>query len=206
MARRCARPMSHASISSPTSPWFAGPYFPRVTDRPIAQDLLRVLRTGKPARFASRPDEDDWHQAMETETFAEEFLAAMDVRGRITGHALAPEPARQDATAAARHRRRFRHLRMLDGGAGVPGLRASVLEKPPVDAVARRAIARARIRRPRRRRRQRHAPGSAARGLRHAPLLERAARLGRGRRASTPARVSARRCRQVARSSSTTRS
>jgi acetylserotonin N-methyltransferase len=123
-----------------TSPWFAGPYFPRITDRPIAQDILQVLRSGKPARFASRPDEDDWHQAMETETFADEFLAAMDVRGRITGHALA-----QNLRGKG-----YRKLLDIGGGSGIfacamvaqaSGLRASVLEKPPVDAVARRAIA-----------------------------------------------------------------
>ncbi len=124
-----------------SSPWFIGPYYPRVSDRPIAGDLLEVLRTGQPARFASRADEDDWHVAMQTETFAEEFLAAMDCRGMITGAALA-RSVRLDG-----------RQRLLDigGGSGVfacafaaaqPGLRASVLEKPPVDRVAARAIAR----------------------------------------------------------------
>ena len=122
-----------------TSPWFAGPYFPRLTDRPIAQDLLRILGTGNPARFASRPDEDDWHQAMETEAFAEEFLAAMDVRGRLTGPALARNLGEKP----------YRRLLDVAGGSGIyacsmaarfASLRASVLEKPPVDAVARRAI------------------------------------------------------------------
>jgi SAM-dependent methyltransferase len=122
-----------------TSPWFMGPYFPRVTDRPIAQDLLHVLRTGKPAKFASRADEDDWHQAMESESFAEEFLAAMDVRGLLTGRALAQN-------LGGKH---YRRLLDIAGGSGIyacalaaryPDLRASVLEKPPVDAVARRAI------------------------------------------------------------------
>src|SRR5215204_496972 len=30
------------------SPWYLGPYYPTLADRPIAQDLLNVLRTGKP--------------------------------------------------------------------------------------------------------------------------------------------------------------
>ena len=124
-----------------TSPWFAGPYFPRVTDRPIAQDLLRILSTDKPAKFASRADEDDWHQAMESEAFAEEFLAAMDVRGRLTGQALAHNL----------RTKRYRRLLDIAGGSGIfacslvasiPDLRASVLEKPPVDAVTRRALER----------------------------------------------------------------
>jgi predicted O-methyltransferase YrrM len=122
-----------------TSPWFMGPYFPKISDRPIARDLIEVLRTGKPARFASRPDEDDWHRAMETEAFAEEFLAAMDVRGRLSAQAFGT------AVGDARYRR----LLDVGGGSGIyacslaahwPELQASVLEKPPVDAVARRAI------------------------------------------------------------------
>jgi SAM-dependent methyltransferase len=123
-----------------TSPWFLGPYFPRVSDRPIAADLVAILRSGQPASFASRKDTDDWHKAMEQEAFAEEFLAAMDVRGRFTGHALAANLA-------------LRGRRLLDvaGGTGVfacalaarfPDLRATVLEKPPVDRIAARIIAR----------------------------------------------------------------
>jgi acetylserotonin N-methyltransferase len=124
-----------------TSPWYLGPYYPRVADRPIARDLIEVLRTGQPARFAGREDEDDWHRAMESETVAEEFTAAMDRRGALTAQAL----ARQIDLAG--------HERLLDiaGGSGVfacalarrfPGLRASVLEKAPVDAIAHRSIAR----------------------------------------------------------------
>jgi len=124
-----------------SSPWFLGPYFPRVTDRPIAADLIEILRTDRPARFASRKDTDDWHTAMENETFAEEFLAAMDVRGRFTAQAIA---ARLDLDGG-------RRLLDVAGGTGVfacalaarfPDLRASVLEKPPVDRIASRIIAR----------------------------------------------------------------
>jgi len=124
-----------------SSPWFLGPYFPRVSDRPIAVDLIEILRTDQPAHFASRKDADDWHKAMEDETFAEEFLAAMDVRGRFTAHALA---ARLDLKGG-------RRLLDVAGGTGVfacalaarfPDLRATVLEKPPVDRIAGRAIAR----------------------------------------------------------------
>ena len=122
-----------------TSPWFLGPYFPKVTDRPIARDLLQVLRTGEPARFAGRPDEGDWHRAMETETFAEEFLAAMDCRGLLSAQVLA-----RNLPPGSRRR-----VLDIGGGSGIyacglvahaQDLRAAVLEKPPVDRVARRAI------------------------------------------------------------------
>jgi predicted O-methyltransferase YrrM len=124
-----------------SSPWFLGPYFPRVDDRPIAVDLIQVLRTGQPAHFASRKDTNDWHKAMADETFAEEFLAAMDVRGRLTAPAIAG-----GLDLGGGHR-----LLDVAGGTGVfacalaarfPDLRATVLEKPPVDRIAAKAIAR----------------------------------------------------------------
>ena len=122
-----------------TSPWFLGPYFPKLADRPIARDLIGVLRTDQPAHFASREDQSDWHKAMEAETFAEEFTAAMDCRGLLLGQAL------------AKHVDLRNHQRLLDiaGGSAIyacslaarfPHLRASVLEKPPVDRIAARAI------------------------------------------------------------------
>jgi SAM-dependent methyltransferase len=123
------------------SRWYLGPYYPKAADRPIARDLIEVLRTGAPAHFASRPDEADWHRAMETEAFAEEFTAAMNCRGLLTAPALAQQ---LDLS---------RHQRLLDiaGGSGVfacsfaerfPHLHASVLEKAPVDRIAAREIAR----------------------------------------------------------------
>ena len=122
-----------------SSPWFLGPYYPRVTDRPIAQDLIQVLRTGQPANFASRKDAADWHRAMETESVAEEFTAAMDCRGLLLAQALA---SRLDLGGP-------RRLLDIAGGSGIyacslaahfPALTASVLEKPPVDRIAARAI------------------------------------------------------------------
>jgi len=123
-----------------TSPWFLGPYFPRLEDRPIARDLLEVLRTDRPANYAGRKDEGDWHRAMEREPIAEEFTAAMDRRGLILAQALARQidlrPCRQ--------------LLDIAGGSGIyacalaahfPELRATVMEKSPVDSIASRAIA-----------------------------------------------------------------
>jgi SAM-dependent methyltransferase len=123
-----------------TSPWFLGPYYPKVSDRPIARDLIAVLRSGQPANFAGRRDEQDWHKAMATEDFAEDFTAAMDRRGLLLSRVLA---ANLDLRG---------HSRLLDvaGGSGIyacaiaarfPHVSAAVLEKPPVDNIARRAIA-----------------------------------------------------------------
>lgn len=134
--RLTARAREHLVASSP---WFLGPYFPKVADRPIARDLLAVLRTGQPANFASRASEADWHRAMETEAVAEEFTAAMDCRGLLLARALAT-----NLDLAGRRR-----LLDIAGGSGiyacsiaahVPGLTATVLEKPPVDRIATRAI------------------------------------------------------------------
>ena len=123
-----------------SSPWFLGPYFPPVTDRPIAADLINVLRTGAPANFGSRKSEADWHKAMESETFAEEFTAAMDRRGQLLAQGLA---SRLDLGSR-------RRLLDIGGGSGIYAcglaarirdLHGAVLEKPPVDRIAARAIA-----------------------------------------------------------------
>jgi hypothetical protein len=118
-----------------TSPWFLGPYYESLKNRPVALDLLRVLRTGKPASWGSQKDEKDWHKAMETEAFATQFTAAMDCRGVYLAQAV--------AKSIDLSRRR----RVLDvaGGSGVyacslvthhPHLSATVFEKPPVDGIA----------------------------------------------------------------------
>ena len=123
------------------SPWHLGPYYESLKDRPVAIDLLKVLRTGKPANWGSRTDEKDWHRAMETEEFAAQFTAAMDCRGVYLAQAVAK------AVDLSGRRR----LLDIAGGSGVyscslvshyPALAATVFEKPPVDTIAARAIAR----------------------------------------------------------------
>jgi len=122
------------------SPWYLGPYYESLKDRPVALDLLNVLRTGKPANWGSRKDEKDWHRAMETEEFATQFTAAMDCRGVYLAQAVAKSV---DLSGQ-------RHLLDIAGGSGIyacslvghyPRLSATVLEKPPVDRIAARAIA-----------------------------------------------------------------
>ncbi len=122
------------------SPWYLGPYYPTVGDRPVAAELLTVLRTGKPANWGTHQAKDDWHKAMEREEFAAAFTAAMDCRGIYLSQFVAR------AVDLGSHRQ----LLDIAGGSGIyacalaahhPHLRGTVLEKPPVDRVAAAAIA-----------------------------------------------------------------
>jgi hypothetical protein len=121
------------------SPWNLAPYYASMKDRPQTHDMLKVLRTGKPANWGSY-DPQAWAQAMEREDFATQFTAAMDCRGVLLGPALAKALDLQASTA----------LLDIAGGSGIyasamvarhPHLRAAVLDKPPVDRIAREAIA-----------------------------------------------------------------
>ena len=123
-----------------TSPWFLGPYYESLKDRPVALDLLKVLRTGKPANWGSQKNVADWHKAMESEAFAAQFTAAMDCRGVYLAQAVA---AAVDLTWRS-------HVLDIAGGSGIyacslvthhPHLSATVFEKPPVDRIAAGAIA-----------------------------------------------------------------
>jgi 3-hydroxy-5-methyl-1-naphthoate 3-O-methyltransferase len=123
------------------SPWYLRPYYPSLEDRPIARDLLDVLRTGRPANWAAREAGKDWHQSMESEKFAASFTAAMDCRGLYLAQSI----------AGSIDLRQRRHLLDVGGGSGVyacvlaahnPHLRATVLDKPPVDRIAGAAITR----------------------------------------------------------------
>ena len=122
------------------SPWFLGPYFGSLKDRPVALDMVKVLRTDKPANWSSSKTEKEWSKAMEDEDFAARFTAAMDCRGVYLGRAVAEALAPGGRT------------RLLDiaGGSGIyacaiaaghPALHATVFEKPPVDQVAAKLIA-----------------------------------------------------------------
>ena len=122
------------------SPWFLGPYYASLKERPVCKDLLHVLRTGKPANWGSEKGRQDWHKSMETEEFAEQFTAAMDCRGTFLAQAAAKK---LDLGSC-------RSLLDIAGGSGIyacsfvahfPALRATVLEKPPVDGITRKAVA-----------------------------------------------------------------
>jgi hypothetical protein len=117
------------------------PYYASLKRRPQVAEMLEVVRSGRPASWTGPQSAQPWVDAMQSESFAAEFTAAMDCRGVV----LAPALASRLSLEASR--------RLLDiaGGSGVyacaladatPGLQASVLERAPMDEVARRAISR----------------------------------------------------------------
>lgn len=125
------------------SPWDLTPYYGSLRDRPVVQDFVRVLKTGRPAHWAGLDEaSDDWHGSMLSEDFARTFTAAMDCRGVFLGKKLADTVAEELADA--------RRLLDVGGGSGVyacalaanaPQLEAVVFEQAPVDEIARGKIA-----------------------------------------------------------------
>ncbi len=120
------------------SPFSLTPYYASFKDRPICRDFVAILRSGRPRNWAGAAH-GEWVEAMKKPEFARQFTAAMDCRGVYLGRGVA-----RNAPFATRHR-----LLDIAGGSGVyacciveehPQLRATVLERPPVDEVARRAI------------------------------------------------------------------
>lgn len=122
-----------------SSPWYLGPYYASLKDRPVCKDFLQVLRTDKPANWGSYKDEKDWARAMEDPAFAENFTAAMDCRGVYLSQAVAKAV---DLSSRSR-------LLDIAGGSGIyacslvahyPELQAAVFEKPPVHKISEAAI------------------------------------------------------------------
>jgi 2-polyprenyl-3-methyl-5-hydroxy-6-metoxy-1,4-benzoquinol methylase len=121
------------------SPFYIGPYYASLKDRPVCKDMLSALRTDRVANWGSFKDEQAWAKAMEDETFANNFTAAMDCRGVYLGQAVA-----KSLDLSSR-----RKLLDIGGGSGIyacslvahfKNLHAAVFEKPPVDKAAQRAI------------------------------------------------------------------
>ena len=117
-----------------SSQWCLNPYISSLKDRPTCHDMLRVLKTGKPANWGAKKDEKEWAVAMEKEDFAQSFTAGMDSRGAYLAPVLA---GKLDLSG---------NKKLLDiaGGSGIysaaivarhPHISAAVLEKPPVDKV-----------------------------------------------------------------------
>ena len=132
------------------SPFDLRPYYASLRERPGCTELLGVLRTGRPAAWASATPIDhagptvgshgqDWAGRLGDPAFAGTITAAMDARGRY----LAPALARALTDLGAR--------RVLDvvGSSGIYaaaladglGLTGTVFERPPVDTVARTLLA-----------------------------------------------------------------
>ncbi len=123
-----------------TSPFFIGPYYASLKERPVVRDYVKILRTGRPANWGSYAHEKPWSEAMLTDEFATTFTAAMDCRGVYLGAAMAKK-------IPAQGRRR---LLDIAGGSGIyacavvanhPHVAATVFERTPVDRIARAMIA-----------------------------------------------------------------
>ncbi|HUL51201.1 MAG TPA: methyltransferase [Candidatus Nitrosotalea sp.] len=121
------------------SPWFIGAYFASLKERPVCKDMLKVLKSDRPANWGSIQNEKEWAKSMEDPVFASQFTAAMDSRGVYLGQVV----------ARVLKLRGRRALLDIAGGSGIysccivarhPRLTATVLEKPPVDKVARDSI------------------------------------------------------------------
>jgi 2-polyprenyl-3-methyl-5-hydroxy-6-metoxy-1,4-benzoquinol methylase len=123
------------------SPWYLGPYYKPIADSPILQSFIGILKTGKPANWQAKSTGADWHESMKDETFARDFTALMNCRGITFGQCLAEAltPWLSDRN----------HILDVGGGSGIycstivtrhSHMIATVLEQPPVDAIARKEI------------------------------------------------------------------
>ena len=115
------------------------PYFGNLADRPIVEKMLEVLKTGHPASWGGQAGKKDWAKAMEDKDFADNFTAGMDSRGAYFAPGL----------AKAFDFSKYNSLLDVAGGSGIyaasvkaewPDLQTTVLEKPPVDDIARQAL------------------------------------------------------------------
>lgn len=126
---------------NPKSPWYLGPYYEPYRNSEVYAGYLRVLRSGKPANWGAQRDGDDWHESMRQADFAKTFTEIMNCRGKVLGQHLA------DKTISLLANKR----KLLDvgGGSGIyaltilarhPEMEGIVLEKAPVDEIARANI------------------------------------------------------------------
>ncbi|MCM2370521.1 methyltransferase [Aporhodopirellula aestuarii] len=124
------------------SQWYLGPYYQPIADSPVRKDFVSILKTGKPANWQAKSDGADWHESMKDPDFARSFTDLMNCRGITFGQKLAAAVSEQVAG--------YSHMLDVGGGSGIysstmvarhPHLRATVLEQPPVDTIARREIA-----------------------------------------------------------------
>jgi SAM-dependent methyltransferase len=110
-------------------------YVGSLKNRPICDDMKKVLLTGKPANWAAAKEGKDWAAAMEDGTFAESFTAGMNSRGAYLASGV----------VKVLNLKKNKKLLDIGGASGIYAcalvnanfrLTASVFEKPPVDKVA----------------------------------------------------------------------
>jgi SAM-dependent methyltransferase len=110
-------------------------YVSSLQNRPICEDMKKVMLTDRPANWAAAKEGRDWAASMEDGAFAESFTAGMNSRGAYLARGL----------LGAVDFHGCRSILDIGGGSGIypiillqnnPALSAAVFEKPPVDKVA----------------------------------------------------------------------
>jgi predicted O-methyltransferase YrrM len=110
-------------------------YVNSLKDRPVCEDMVKVLRTGKPANWAASKQGQDWATSMADDDFARSFTAGMNSRGAYLASGLLKTI---DLTG-------YRKILDIGGASGIyaaallaeyADIKATIFEKPPVDRVA----------------------------------------------------------------------
>jgi predicted O-methyltransferase YrrM len=110
-------------------------YVISLMNRPICEDMKKVLLTGKPANWAAAKAGKDWAASMADDQFASSFSAGMNSRGAYLASGV----------TKVVNLKGFNTLLDVGGASGIyaaafatayPHLNAAVFEKPPVDKVA----------------------------------------------------------------------
>jgi predicted O-methyltransferase YrrM len=110
-------------------------YVSSLKDRPICEDMKKVLLTGKPANWAAAKAGKEWARSMEDEKFAAPYSAGMNSRGAYLASGV----------VKAIDLKGYKNLLDIGGASGIytaflvvayPQLKATIFEKSPVDKVA----------------------------------------------------------------------
>lgn len=124
-----------------SSPWYLGPYYEPYRNSEAGLGYMRVLKSGKPANWGAKSEGDDWHQSMQQAEFARTFTEIMNCRGKVLGQHLAEKSLSLVQGKSL--------LLDVGGGSGIyaltmlarhPKMQGIVLEKDPVDQIARANI------------------------------------------------------------------
>jgi predicted O-methyltransferase YrrM len=114
-------------------------YVNSLKDRPICEEMVKVLKTGIPANWAAAKNSKQWAALMEDNSYASSFTAGMNSRGAYLASGLAKV---LDLSG-------YEHMLDIGGASGIysavilkkyADLRATVFEKPPVDNIARYSL------------------------------------------------------------------
>jgi predicted O-methyltransferase YrrM len=110
-------------------------YVSSLKDRPICEDMKKVLLTGKPANWAAAKVGKEWARSMEDEKFAASFSAGMNSRGAYLASGV----------ARVIDLKGYKNLLDIGGASAIytaslvaayPHLEATLFEKPSVVKVA----------------------------------------------------------------------